>query len=159
MLKKLCFLISFFLYFLQNVYNSNQLSSNKHYPIRPALNQLMINFLHRDSKINVETTDENYGSLYPNRISRKDVFRNAMKDIEKAMKVNHIPGMVMSVVYLNKNEKLSIWTKSFGYDQLGTPPKKLKLKTKFAIGSLSKAFTCTLICILLEENKEKYIFY
>lgn len=77
----------------------------------------------------------------------------SMSEIEAALRCypQFIPGFVVTVVY-NSNDSV---IKNFGYSALDHPKRLIKLETKFAIGSLSKAFTATLLGILLSEQRER----
>ena len=68
--------------------------------------------------------------------------------IEGVMKDWDVPGLAIGIVQSNE----TIYAKGFGYRDL---KKKLPVTTNtlFAIGSTTKAFTCTLIGILADEGK------
>ena len=64
------------------------------------------------------------------------------------MKEWNVPGLAIGIVQSNE----TIYAKGFGYRDIG---KKLPVTTNtlFAIGSTTKAFTCTLIGILADEDR------
>ena len=74
-----------------------------------------------------------------------DGFDDFIKD---AMKEWNVPGLAIGIVRSNE----TIYAKGFGYRDI---KKKLPVTTNtlFAIGSTTKAFTCTLIGILADEDK------
>ena len=79
---------------------------------------------------------------------------SAMETIKSSMKCakHHPVGMVVAVVY---NRKDTVVT-NFGYAETGPKARPVNMDTKFGIGSLSKAFTATLIGMLLSEQQKRY---
>jgi CubicO group peptidase (beta-lactamase class C family) len=73
------------------------------------------------------------------------------QQLEEKRKEFHIPGMAMAIV---KNNKV-IFAKGFGVRDLETQ-KPVKTDTVFAIGSTTKAFTATLISMLVDEGKMQW---
>ncbi|ESN93548.1 hypothetical protein HELRODRAFT_194066 [Helobdella robusta] len=86
-------------------------------------------------------------------LCRKD-FNQVINMIINASGVVNIPGMAMSVVYDGGSK---IWTRGVGIKNLKPTDNHVDPNiTKFAIGSISKSFTTSLIAILLDENRHKY---
>ena len=77
----------------------------------------------------------------------------SLSEIEAALRCypQLVPGFVVTIVYNSTDSVI----KNFGYSALDHPKRFLKLETKLAIGSLSKAFTATLLGILLSEQRER----
>ncbi|HEY0371299.1 MAG TPA: serine hydrolase [Thermoanaerobaculia bacterium] len=68
--------------------------------------------------------------------------------VTKVMRELHVPGMAVAIV---KDDRV-VYAKAFGVKELGKP-EPVTLDTKFAIGSISKSFTTTLLGILVDEKK------
>ena len=68
--------------------------------------------------------------------------------IPKVMRELHVPGAAVAVV---KDDRI-VYAKAFGVKELGKPD-PVTTDTKFAIGSISKSFTTTLLGILVDEKK------
>jgi len=68
--------------------------------------------------------------------------------IAKAMRELNVPGAAVAIV---KDDKV-VYAKAFGVKELGKPA-PVTTSTKFAIGSISKSFTTTLLGILADEKK------
>lgn len=71
--------------------------------------------------------------------------------VEKALSDWEVPGLGLAIV---KDDKL-VLAKGFGVRQLGSEA-KVDERTLFAIGSASKAFTATLVGLLVDEGKAKW---
>jgi CubicO group peptidase (beta-lactamase class C family) len=69
--------------------------------------------------------------------------------VDLAMACRHVPGMVISVVKGNQT-----WIRGFGHADKSTG-RKVDERSLFGIGSLTKAFTSTLLAALL--NGSRYI--
>jgi CubicO group peptidase (beta-lactamase class C family) len=66
--------------------------------------------------------------------------------IEEVMDCKKIPGLTISVTTANA----SLWEQGFGYEEL--QGSKVSPDTRFAIASLSKAFTSALVAILIGKG-------
>ena len=95
-------------------------------------------------------------ATHKEHITCRPFFQDALDKIERAMVLKHIPGMTISIVYPDKHQELKVWAKVLGFQKLGSKPVKVQLDTKFAIGSITKSFTTALLCILLEEQKDRF---
>ena len=73
------------------------------------------------------------------------------QQLEEKRKEFHIPGMAMAIV---KGDKV-IFAKGFGVSDLETQ-KPVKADTVFGIGSTTKAFTATLIGMLVDDGKMQW---
>jgi len=68
--------------------------------------------------------------------------------VQKAMRAKKVPGMAVAVVSKGK----IVYMKGFGVRAIGQP-ERITSKTRFQIGSISKAISSTLIAILNREQK------
>lgn len=68
--------------------------------------------------------------------------------VAKLMREFNVPGAAVAIV---KDDKV-VYAKAFGVKELGKP-EPVTVDTKFAIGSISKSFTTTLLGILVDEKK------
>jgi CubicO group peptidase (beta-lactamase class C family) len=68
--------------------------------------------------------------------------------VTKAMRELNVPGAAVAIVQDGK----VVYAKAFGVRELGRP-EPVTTDTKFAIGSISKSFTTTLLGILVDEKK------
>src|SRR5687768_8993250 len=68
--------------------------------------------------------------------------------VTKVMRELKVPGAAVAIV---KDDRV-VYAKAFGVRELGEP-EPVTTDTKFAIGSISKSFTTTLLGILVDEKK------
>ena len=68
--------------------------------------------------------------------------------IEKLIKCRKIPGLSLAIV---KNDKI-LHARAFGYADVEKRVRASQ-ETRFCIGSLTKAFTATLLAMLLDEHE------
>lgn len=86
-----------------------------------------------------------------NNIEQANQLNGLVKALEAKRKEFHIPGMALAVV---KDDKV-ILTQGFGQMDMSND-KAVTPETLFAIGSSSKAFTATLIAMLVDEGKMEW---
>jgi CubicO group peptidase (beta-lactamase class C family) len=86
-------------------------------------------------------------SIYGKKASKVNL-KGFSKFVEKMMKEWEVPGAAIAIV---KDGKI-VFARSYGYRDM---KKKLKVTpdTLFAIGSCTKAFTATILGILVDEGK------
>lgn len=152
--------ILYILFFLIGLRNGNDVKSNHKHRITNIsnINNPINNNININNPINNQNIDDgNKCITNSSKIICTKIFKDSLKKIEEAMELKSIPGMTISVVYPDQNNQLQVWTKALGYREMENEKKKVHLDTKFAIGSLSKAFTTTLLCILLHEQKVKLV--
>lgn len=88
------------------------------------------------------------GFIVANAQVTKELPPNFDAYVEKVMKEFEVPGMSIAIVKNNK----AVLTKGYGIKQLHSS-KKVDEHTLFPIASNSKAFTATLLALLVEEGK------
>ncbi|NVK21205.1 MAG: beta-lactamase family protein [Kangiellaceae bacterium] len=86
--------------------------------------------------------------ILSSNVTAKDISVNEFsKLLESRMKENHIPGMVVGVIQDGK----VIYKQAFGFSNV-EKQEKVELDTVFAIGSITKSFTSSLVAQLVEEG-------
>jgi CubicO group peptidase (beta-lactamase class C family) len=76
---------------------------------------------------------------------------NLNEYIDQVRSCRHIPGFTLSVVKANDT-----WAQGYGVADM-TTGRTVDNQTLFGIGSLTKAFTSTLLAILLTDNDKGYV--
>ena len=78
-------------------------------------------------------------------------FETLTEKLEAGLEEHHVPGMAVAVVY----EDSVIYARGFGFSDL-EKQQKVTPRTRFAIGSSTKAFTATVIGQLVDANKMQW---
>ena len=86
-------------------------------------------------------------------------FPAAWSEIEAVLREAHVPGLVLAVVQ-GEGKSYNVWSKSYGVPDLTKPDTPVSFEDdQFAIGSVSKSFSVTLLGILLTEHSDMFVFW
>jgi CubicO group peptidase (beta-lactamase class C family) len=94
-----------------------------------------------------------HGTTSMNTVCADDSAWNQLdKFVERLMTCHSIPGLVLTVVKLSDNGVPSVTQKQFGWADIGRQ-KPMTEHTRMCIASLTKAFSATLLGLLLTDSE------
>lgn len=85
------------------------------------------------------------------RAQAREPYRGLDAFVKKAMSLQQVPGLAIAIV---RNDSV-LYTRGYGVEKAGTNT-PVDENTIFAIGSASKAFTATLVAMMVSDGKMKF---